>query len=208
MRNNYRNKAPKRKKSGLGGLFLLLLAIAAIGGLVAWFMAPRAETAEALTGKISPVQAQKPETPEVIRGFPGDTSVSRILQSVLKLWVDALLSGDYKEFHSSLAPSWKAKDSPDSLASAYMNLKGYKDVLAQFPGRGKLVLLESGPYDPHSPELGPKSVRDSVGPESPWLIRGEWRTGKTTLNITLLLSLEAEEWKPVGLRLEVYDRSA
>jgi hypothetical protein len=197
----------RRKKVSRKRLFLLVCAVALVGCLTAWLLAPRAEVAEALTGRVGPIQASRGDGPDLSRGYPGDTSVSRILQNVLKLWVDGLVSGDYQGFHQSLASSWKAKDSPSSLATAYMNLSGYKEVLSQFPGRGKLVLLESGPYDPLSPEKGAKSVRDSVGPESPWLIKGEWRTGKTTLNITLLLSLESDEWKPVGLRLEVYDRS-
>jgi hypothetical protein len=141
-------------------------------------------------------------------GFTSDTSVSKILQNVLKLWVEALTSGDFQNFYQSLAPSWKAKDTPQSLATAYMDLNSYKEVLSQFPGRGKLVLLESAPYDPMTPESAIKSVRDSLGPESPWLIRGEWRSGQTTLNIILLLSQESGEWKPVGLRLEVYERNA
>ncbi|MDR2199454.1 MAG: hypothetical protein LBR53_08385 [Deltaproteobacteria bacterium] len=208
MRQKYSGRTNRGKKISFGKLTLLILILLGLGYLFYRFIAPVVENAEAMTGQVSVVRTEKKDDGSLSLGFSSDTSVSRILQNVLKLWVDALTSGDYRNFHQSLAPSWKAKDTPGSLAQAYMNLAGYKDVLSQFPGRGKLVLLESAPYDPYQSEEAPKSVRDSVGPESPWLIRGEWRTGKTTLNITLLLSLEAGEWKPVGLRLEVYDGSA
>jgi hypothetical protein len=205
MRQPLRARKPRPKTISLKKVFLLVLVVCGLGAAAAWLAAPRAEVAEALTGRIGSGEQAAPADPRPQPGFAGGASVTRILQSVLKLWVEAMVSGDYRSFYLSLAPSWKAKDSPESLRDAYMNLTSYRDVLSQYPGRGKLVLLESAPYDPYEPDKRTKSVRDSVGPESPWLIRGEWRTGKTTLNITLILSEEAGEWKPVGLRLEVYD---
>jgi hypothetical protein len=133
--------------------------------------------------------------------------VRKVLEEVLGLWSEGLISGDFKRFHAALSPAWKAQDDPKKLASVYAPLSRWKEALRSFPVRGKLVLLQSEPYRadmPEEPKTG--SLRENVGPESPWLVRGEWRTGKTALNFTLILTAEGGQWRPAGLLAEIFEK--
>jgi hypothetical protein len=133
--------------------------------------------------------------------------VRTALQGILGLWAEGLLSGDYSKFHESLASEWKAKDSPGAIAEVYRPLEAWREALMSFPSRGKLVLLQSEPYRADLPDRpGAARLRDEIGPESPWLVRGEWRTGKTALNFTLILTAEGGEWRPAGLLVEIFQR--
>jgi hypothetical protein len=133
--------------------------------------------------------------------------VRTVLQNVLGLWADGLLSGNYAKFHEILASDWKSKDKPADIAAVYKPLEAWKEALRTFPSRGKLVLLQSEPYRADMPETpGAAQLRENVGPESPWLVRGEWRTGKTALNFTLILMADREEWRPAGLLVEIFEK--
>jgi hypothetical protein len=200
---------PKKKAKSLKKIFLLTVLIL-LGGISAiYFLAPRAEEAQALP---SPTvhYAQNGTPADIPPASPTpkkEVSVRAILQNVLSLWTEALLSGDFKQFHQSLAPAWKAQDSPQDLLAIYRPLSGHKEALERFPERGKLVLLESSPFtlgQEHRPDNA--ILRENVGPESPWLVRGEWRAGNTTLNFTLILAQDQDTWKPVGLQVEIYER--
>jgi hypothetical protein len=190
----------------------LLVFLAVLGGLLlglAYFLAPPpaerlSAAAPESAGVELPPPAALPASPPPV-SLTGEASAPTLLENTLSLWVNALLTGDYRAFHASLAPAWKAKDDPAKLLSTYKVMANRAEDLKPFPGRGKLVLLESGPYAQASPAGARASVlRDTVGPESPWLIRGEWRNGGTTLNFTLILTLDQGAWKPVGLRVELY----
>jgi hypothetical protein len=209
MRKHVRTYSFRKKPLSYKRLFLMSLCLLAGLVLLGYFLAPKAPEAVALPTKERPRLANVQSTAATKENItPQDLSVRSILEDVLSLWTKALLTGDYKEFHKSLATPWKAQDSPEKLASTYKSLSEYKDSLERFPGRGKLVLLESAPFKPGTHESPETAVlRENVGPESPWLVRGEWRTGKTALNFTLILSLDSAEWKPVGLRVEIYERS-
>jgi hypothetical protein len=137
----------------------------------------------------------------------GETSVRRILDVVMTSWVSALVVGNFTDFHALLAGSWQQKDSPAQLKSAYGVLSPYKDNLELFPSRGKLVLLESRPYAQAGQDAaeGYPNIRDTIGPESPWLVRGEWRVNKTALGFTLVLDLEDARWRPSHLRVEIFN---
>jgi hypothetical protein len=132
--------------------------------------------------------------------------VRKVLQAVMSLWLEALVREDFRRFQSSLSQSWRSQDSPEKLLSSYRPLAVHREALSLFPDRGKLVLLESGPFkeEERADAQRPRSLRDTLGPESPWLVRGEWRTGKTALHFTLILSLEGGQWRPSGLRVEMY----
>jgi hypothetical protein len=130
-----------------------------------------------------------------------------VLQGVLGLWAEGLISGDFGKFHGALASDWREKDSAGDLAGVYSPLAPWKDALRSFPSRGKLVLLQSEPYRADLPDSPDKAqLRENVGPESPWLVRGEWRTGKTALNFTLILTADSAEWKPAGLLVEIFEK--
>jgi hypothetical protein len=132
--------------------------------------------------------------------------VRSLLQKYLGLWAEGLISGDFGKFHRALAPDWKAKDTAAAIAGVYSPLSPWKDALRSFPSRGKLVLLQSEPYRADMPgSPGAARLRENVGPESPWLVRGEWRTGKTALNFTLILTADRGEWKPAGLLVEIFE---
>jgi hypothetical protein len=131
--------------------------------------------------------------------------VRTVLQNVLGLWAEGLVSGNFAKFHAAAAADWKAKDTAAGLAAVYRPLEPWRDALRSFPSRGKLVLLQSEPYREEAPEA-PAQMRENVGPESPWLVRGEWRTGKTALNFTLILTAEAGAWKPAGLLVEIFEK--
>jgi hypothetical protein len=133
----------------------------------------------------------------------GDVAVRKVLENVMTLWVDALVNADFTVFHQNLSSSWREKDNPVSLKEAFSILAPYKESLTLFPTRGKLVLLESRPFT-DSPLEGEIFIRDNIGPESPWLVRGEWRVNKTALGFTLVLSFEGERWLPSGLRVEIF----
>jgi hypothetical protein len=195
----------RKKRPSLGWILLLLVFLGGAILFLSYGISPRAEYIAPAQGTPSP-PSKTPEPPLINSNGIRDGSVTNVLQQVLTLWVGALVSGDFKAFHNALAPAWKDKDTPAKLAESYAPISSYKEILASFPGRGKLVLLESGPYVP--PETGspsPVGLRDNMGPESPWLVRGEWRTGRTTLNFILVLDKDAQAWKPLGLRVEVYD---
>jgi hypothetical protein len=122
-------------------------------------------------------------------------------------WVAALDKGDFTDFHQIISASWKQIDDPTKLKAAYWALSPYIDKLKLFPSRGKLVLLESRPYSEEGLGVadGVPAIRDSLGPESPWLVRGEWRVNKTALGFTLVLNFENGQWKPTGLGVEIYN---
>jgi hypothetical protein len=133
--------------------------------------------------------------------------VRTALQGVLGLWAQGLLTGDYARFHAALASDWKAKDGPADIAAVYRPLEAWREALRNFPARGKLVLLQSEPYRADMPDSpGTAQLRENVGPESPWLVRGEWRTGKTALNFTLILAADQGEWRPAGLLVEIFEK--
>jgi hypothetical protein len=136
----------------------------------------------------------------------GEVAVRKVLENVMALWVDALVNDDFAMFHSALSRAWRQQDSPALLNEAYGVLASHKDSLGLFPSRGKLVLLESRPYQEaaaaNSEEVAP--IRDTLGPESPWLVRGEWRFNKTALGFTLVLTFEEGQWRPLSLRVEIY----
>ncbi|MDR2443818.1 MAG: hypothetical protein LBE31_09915 [Deltaproteobacteria bacterium] len=132
-----------------------------------------------------------------------EISVRKVLENVMTLWVDALVSSDFTAFHQNLASSWRNSDTPAGLKESFSVLVPYKESLTLFPTRGKLVLLESRPFN-DSPPAGEILIRDNLGPESPWQVRGEWRVNKTALGFTLVLSLEDGIWRTSGLRVEIY----
>jgi hypothetical protein len=137
----------------------------------------------------------------------GDSSVRRILENVMTAWVSALVKGNFTQFHQMLSSSWQQKDDPASLKASFDLMVPYKENLKLFPTRGKLVLLESRPFttmEGLDVAEGTPSIRDNPGPESPWLVRGEWRVNKTALGFTLVLNHENGQWLPTGLRVEIY----
>ncbi|MDR0622672.1 MAG: hypothetical protein LBJ61_12510 [Deltaproteobacteria bacterium] len=136
-----------------------------------------------------------------------ESSVRQILDSVMGLWLAALAKGDFTEFHQMISTSWQQKDSPSQLKASYGVLAPYIENLKLFPSRGKLVLLESKPFSSEGQEVADSvpSIRDSLGPESPWLVKGEWRVNKTALGFTLVLSLENGQWRPTGLKVEIFN---
>ncbi|MDR1081525.1 MAG: hypothetical protein LBQ79_11350 [Deltaproteobacteria bacterium] len=80
-------------------------------------------------------------------------------------------------------------------------------ALRTFPSRGKLELLQSEPCRPDMPDApGSAQLRENIGPESPWLVRGEWRTGRTALNFTLILAADRGECRPAGLLVEIFEK--
>jgi hypothetical protein len=130
-----------------------------------------------------------------------------VLQGVLGLWAEGLITGDFGKFHATLASDWRAKDTAKDLEGVYSPLTPWKDALRSFPSRGKLVLLQSEPYRSDLPDSPSQAqLHEDVGPESPWLVRGEWRTGKTALNFTLILTADSDEWKPAGLLVEIFEK--
>ncbi|MDR1314182.1 MAG: hypothetical protein LBQ12_10940 [Deltaproteobacteria bacterium] len=200
-----RAASPARARK-LARVAAAVLVAAGCLALAFWFLAPRAERAEAEgagaaqgAGLASP--ADSPAKP------PKTAPVRSVLQNVLGLWAEGLLSGDYSKFHAALAADWKAKDAPADIAKVYKPLEAWRDALRTFPSRGKLVLLQSEPYRADMPDApGSAQLRENVGPESPWLVRGEWRTGKTALNFTLILIADRGEWKPAGLLVEIFEK--
>jgi hypothetical protein len=216
----YKKKARRIKKSLVLGLFFAAAAI-----IAGRFLAPGAPEARAIPtpAEVPVIQKAQSEAQGVAGGRPAaprasgnigqadlsDLSVRSVLQDVLSDWTKALLTGDFREFHRNLSPVWKSQETPEQLASTYRPLSAYKEALERFPRRGKLVILESAPFQPGTHEPSDKAIlRDNLGPESPWLVRGEWRAGRTALNFTLILVLDAADWKPVGLRVEIYERGA
>ncbi|MDR1577261.1 MAG: hypothetical protein LBT86_03375 [Deltaproteobacteria bacterium] len=134
-----------------------------------------------------------------------EVSLRPVLEKILGLWGQGLASGDYRPFHSVLSSGWRNQDSPQQLAQAYQPLYPHRDLMEFFPRRGKLVVLESRPLAEASAPNSPlTAIRDTLGPESPWLARGEWRTGRSALGFSLNLVWEDNQWRPVGLRLEAY----
>ncbi|MDR1657788.1 MAG: hypothetical protein LBT47_09590 [Deltaproteobacteria bacterium] len=133
-----------------------------------------------------------------------EVPVRKVLGDVMTLWVDALVKGDFTEFHRNLSFPWRQKDDPASLKKAFEILTPYKESLTLFPNRGKLVLLESRPYTVSEPAAGANLIRDNIGPQSPWLVRGEWRVNKTALGFNLVLIYEEGQWRPSSLRVEIF----
>ncbi|MDR2367392.1 MAG: hypothetical protein LBF58_04665 [Deltaproteobacteria bacterium] len=142
-----------------------------------------------------------------LAGTAGESSIRQILENVMASWVSALVKGDFSDFHKIISSSWQQKDSPAQLKTSYGVLSPYIDGLKLFPSRGKLVLLESRPFSLEGEEVadGVPGIRDNLGPESPWLVRGEWRVNKTALGFTLVLSLENGQWLPTGLKVEIFN---
>jgi hypothetical protein len=170
-----------------------------------WILAPRAERAEAEDAGDGAGERAEPAAPA--GRPPRPAPVRTVLQGVLGLWAEGLLTGSYAKFHESLASDWKAKDAPADIAAVYRPLEAWRDALRTFPSRGKLVLLQSEPYRSDMPDApGSAQLRENIGPESPWLVRGEWRTGRTALNFTLILAADRGEWRPAGLLVEIFEK--
>ncbi|MDR3135229.1 MAG: hypothetical protein LBU69_03955 [Deltaproteobacteria bacterium] len=147
-------------------------------------------------------EAGVPQNPAI-----GDSSVRKVLDSVMASWVTALVKDDFTGFHAIISSLWQRKDSPAQLKASYGVLAPFKESLKLFPSRGKLVLLESRPFSTESLGVadGIPGIRDNLGPESPWLVRGEWRVNKTALGFTLVLNLENGQWRPIGLNVEIFN---
>jgi hypothetical protein len=142
---------------------------------------------------------------ELIAAPVSEVSLRPVLEKILGLWGQALATGDFRQFHKILAQDWREREEPRELAQAFQPLYPHKDIMELFPRRGKLVVLESRPIaEAISPNPAPPIIRDTLGPESPWLARGEWRTGRSALGFNLNLVWEENQWRPVGLRLAVY----
>ncbi|MDR2387548.1 MAG: hypothetical protein LBE80_08205 [Deltaproteobacteria bacterium] len=154
--------------------------------------------------EVSPEASQLSyQSPELV---VGESSVRQILDNVMAAWVSALDKGDFSQFHQMISASWQQKDSPAQLKATFVVLSPYLENLRLFPSRGKLVLLESRPFAMEGLDGadGMPWLRDNLGPESPWLVKGEWRVNKTALGFTLVLSLENGQWKPTGLMVKMF----
>ncbi|MDR2302732.1 MAG: hypothetical protein LBF38_11915 [Deltaproteobacteria bacterium] len=172
---------------------------------------PPADVTETIVPNGAPAGEAAAETARAGAGPEGpvvtESSVRQILGNVMAAWVTALDKGDFSQFHQMISASWQQKDSPTQLKATFGVLSPYLENLRLFPSRGKLVLLESRPFSMEGQEAGAsyQRVRDNLGPESPWLVRGEWRVNKTALSFTLVLNLEAGQWKPTGLKVEIFN---
>jgi hypothetical protein len=185
-------------------LALLVAASAAVG--LHWLRERRVVEADAVRVDVL-LDPAAPQT--AVRLEDGGTdveapviSVRKALEGVMTAWVEGLVAGDFSSFHRLISPSWQAKDDPARLWESYRVLAPYRDDLQFFPTRGKLTLLESRPLS--AAPAASATVRDSLGPESPWLVAGEWRVGKTALGFTLVMSFEGDQWRPLRLVLEIY----
>ncbi|MDR0354597.1 MAG: hypothetical protein LBJ64_02520 [Deltaproteobacteria bacterium] len=217
-------KFANKKKSRRPVWFIVLILLAAIGyfGYDYWKkgsveipnpIAVISETVSSLAEEPPPpspaptVSAGAAFPPPVQEASVGESSVRKILDRVLTSWVAALVKEDFSEFHQILSYSWQLKDSPAQLLTSFSALLPFKENLMLFPSRGKLVLLESRQYTVEGLNVaeGVSYIRDNVGPESPWMVRGEWRVNKTALGFTLVLNLEDGQWRPSGLGVEIFN---
>ncbi|MDR2142717.1 MAG: hypothetical protein LBR11_13225 [Deltaproteobacteria bacterium] len=201
MLDRSRNIRFRKRKSPRGWIIVIILALALIGIKVFWFR----PVGPVLTDNLAQAPVAGPTQASTPVGSPSaavaEVSARPVLEGVLGLWAAALASGDYAKFHQSLAAGWRKRDTPQTLAQAYQPLYPYRELLESFPRRGKLVVLESRPLGETA--AGPV-FRDTLGPESPWQVRVEWRTGRSALGFNLNLVWEANQWRPAGLRVEVY----
>ncbi|MDR1870888.1 MAG: hypothetical protein LBS60_02995 [Deltaproteobacteria bacterium] len=152
-----------------------------------------------------------PATPAPVATAAGDpaeplpiaeVSVRPLLEKILGVWGEALASGDFTQFHRLLSAGWRANDDPKTLALAYQSLYPYRELMETFPRRGKLVVIESRPLN--APANSQKALRDTLGPESPWLVRVEWRSGRAALGFNINFVWEDRQWRPVGLTAQAY----
>jgi hypothetical protein len=196
----------KKKRKSYKPLAYIILFLSAIFGVwLGWNLMGSGRGQETAASSV-PIAAPAPESlpvqsPESTA--PSEIPVRKVLESVIGSWVKALVSEDFTAFHQSLSSSWQQKDSIEQLKRAYIVLTPYKDNLELFPSRGKLVLLESRPFDTTNENVA-AAIKDNLGPQSPWLVRGEWRVGRTALGFTLILSFEAGQWRPSGLRVDIF----
>ncbi|MDR3204251.1 MAG: hypothetical protein LBV23_05865 [Deltaproteobacteria bacterium] len=171
---------------------------------------PSVETKSETKGEteLADIEASEtPNTPTPRLDAAQEASVRKVLENVMTLWVASLVTGDFRAFHETLSQAWQRKDDPASLSLAFSVLSSYKESLKPFPTRGKLVLIQSRPFGENG-EFGPDDkavIRDSLGPESPWLIMGEWRAGSMVMGFTLVLSFETDKWRPSGLKVEIFE---
>jgi hypothetical protein len=191
----FRKKKPKR------GLFFVFVVLIILVGLFYCFRLYESKKIEAVKDVHN--LSSNGSTDSTLM-FSSDGSVRKILEIVLKIWIDSIISNDFTLFHQIISSPWQNQDSPQKLAESFKNLITYRSYLEYFPERGKLVLLASRPFEANN-ETGEIIIRDNIGPESPWLVKGEWRSGKTTLGFTLILSLENAKWRPSGLSVEMYE---
>lgn len=192
----------RKKKSPKGWVFPLIPVAFLVGGI---FMLFRSAGPELAGGRVAPT-AQAIASEAAIDESPvALASVRPILERTLGLWAQALSSGDYSRFYETLSAGWREKDDVAGLAQAYQPLYPYRNLLEYFPRRGKLVVLESRPLaEAAADKASLAAIRDTLGPETPWLARGEWRTGRSALAFNLNLVWETGEWRLAGLRVEVY----
>jgi hypothetical protein len=181
---------------------LAVLVVAVAAAFVHWRFGKAGEIAEFPSPTPTAVASASVRFSDSDAGLPPDVSVRKALEIVLTAWVEGLVSGDFTRFHRSLSESWRIKDGPADLLAAYRILAPYKENLRLFPVRGKLTLRESNAMS--GPSLETAAVKDNLGPETPWVVRGEWRVDKTALGFTLVLSFEEGHWRPAGLRVEIY----
>ncbi|MDR1084548.1 MAG: hypothetical protein LBP22_06720 [Deltaproteobacteria bacterium] len=190
-----------RKKKSYKGWFIPVILVALIFG-IRYFWPKSIGPVSSVGGQSATVS--RTETAEPNQSPPdGIVSVRQVLEKVLGLWSSALSSGSYNQFYSIISSEWQKQDTPQRLAQAYGPLRPHKDLMEFFPRRGKLVVLQSGPLESGQSQ-SPAVIRDTLGPESPWLVRGEWRTGRSALGFSLNLVWESGQWKPAGLRVEVF----
>ncbi|MDR1309350.1 MAG: hypothetical protein LBL95_05570 [Deltaproteobacteria bacterium] len=220
MASGVRRLRFSQKRSGRKPLFILIVAV--LLGIIGWFGWPLVRPAPdfGLTPSTRPEGQETPGAlPEPDQAGPdpvpldpalvesaGDSSVRRILENVMASWVAALVKEDFSQFHQTLYSAWRQKDDPARLKASYGVLAPFRENLKLFPSRGKLVLLESRPFTAEGLDVaeGSPSIRDNIGPETPWLVRGEWRVNKTALGFTLVLNLEDGQWRPSGLKVEIF----
>ncbi|MDR0549522.1 MAG: hypothetical protein LBI10_08985 [Deltaproteobacteria bacterium] len=202
MINRNRKIRFRRKKSPKGWVYLLILALVIFGIKFFWFR-PAGPVLNGDLGGPPLTTAEAALEPAPLAA--GQVSARPVLERTLGLWARALSSGDYSQFHQILSSGWREQDDPKRLAAAYQPLYPHRELMEFFPRRGKLVVLESRPLtETENSKNKTLAIRDTLGPESPWLVRGEWRKGRSALGFNLNLVWEADEWRPAGLVVEVY----
>jgi hypothetical protein len=202
----FRFRKKKSRLKPMAYLFFFLILLGA--GYFGWNLLAGGDQREAnltrqvqLTPNVVPPTATNSEDATLA---PQEISVRRVLEHVLSLWVQSLVSEDFTAFHQSLSSSWKQKNTAEQLKQFYEALVPYKTKLELFPVRGKLVLLESRPFEESERGVTPVVIRDNLGPQHPWLVRGEWRAGRTALGFTLVLSYEEGQWLASGLQVNIF----
>ncbi|MDR1394762.1 MAG: hypothetical protein LBK52_01140 [Deltaproteobacteria bacterium] len=190
----------------------MILVLAAAGGKYLW--SRRSGPDSRADGQTAPaVQVQPEPAGRELRNSPppqepgepaAKVSARQVLEKVLSVWGSCLARGNYTQFHALISAQWQSQDTVQQLARAYQPLEEHRTLMEMFPRRGKLVVLESRPLTVPAGTEETVFIRDTLGPESPWLVRGEWRTGRSALGFALNLVWESNQWRPAGLRVEVY----